>query len=103
MYRVFISYRRCDSHESAGRVSEYLVSHFGKHRVFRDVDTIAPGLDFRQEIRRHISGSDVVLVVIGPNWANLVDDSGAPRLADPDDFVRIEVEQALGCGARVIP
>jgi hypothetical protein len=93
MYRVFISYRRDDSHEAAGRIYDNLVSHFGKHRVFRDVDTIAAGVDFRQEIRRFISGSDVV--VIGPKWTTLVDDAG--------DFVRLEVEQALVCGAKVIP
>jgi hypothetical protein len=103
MYRVFISYRRDDSHEAVGRISDNLVSHLGKHRVFMDVDTIPAGVDFRQEIRRFISGSDVVLVVIGPRWTTLVDDAGTPRIADPDDFVRLEVEQALVCGAKVIP
>jgi hypothetical protein len=103
MYRVFISYRRDDSHEAAGRIYDYFGAHLGKHRVFKDVDSIPAGVDFRQEIRRRISGSDVVVVVVGPRWTSLVDGAGVPRLAEPADFVRLEVEQGLRCGARVIP
>jgi hypothetical protein len=34
-------------------------------------------------------------VVVGPRWATLQAEEGTPRLADPDDFVRLEVETAL--------
>jgi hypothetical protein len=37
----------------------------------------------------------VLLVVIGPAWGTITDDEGQVRIADPQDFVRLEVETAL--------
>ena len=33
--------------------------------------------------------------MVGPSWATVEDEHGNPRLADPEDFVRLEVETAL--------
>jgi hypothetical protein len=45
---------------------------------------------------------DIQLVIIGPNWLNVTDDSGR-RLEDPTDFVRIELEAALSRDIPVVP
>jgi hypothetical protein len=101
---VFISYRRADSAESAGRIYDRLVERFGEARVFKDVDSIQPGVDFADYIVESIGQSAVELVIIDPRWLTV--SSGAfrgRRLDDPGDFVRIEIETALRQGVPVIP
>jgi hypothetical protein len=102
--RIFISYRRADSQTIVGRIYDHLVSAFGWESVFKDVDNIPPGKDFRAVLQEAIVYADVVLVVIGPKWLTLTDDTGQRRLDAPDDFVRIEVASALQRDeCRVIP
>ncbi len=43
---VFISYRREDSSGHAGWLREGLAERLGRDRVFMDIDTIEPGVDF---------------------------------------------------------
>lgn len=95
MTRIFISYRRADSITITGRIYDRLVDAFGVENVFKDVDNLPVGVDFRSVINREIGSSDVLLVVIGPNWVNATDDYGQRRLDSPTDFVRIEIELAL--------
>lgn len=68
-----------------------------------DVDSIDVGLDFVQVLGEKVSACDLMLVVIGPAWSTARDKDGKRRLDDPNDFVRIEVEQALARNVRVIP
>jgi hypothetical protein len=49
---TFISYRRDETAGYAGRIADSLEEHFGEYRVFRDIDSIEPGLDFDQAISR---------------------------------------------------
>lgn len=93
---VFISYRRADSADVAGRLYDRLSGHFGKEKVFKDVDSIPFGVDFREYIENMISACSALLVVIGRQWLG-------SRLADPHDLVRIEIEAALKRQIRVIP
>ena len=92
--KVFISYRREDTAGHAGRLYDTMAARFGQPNVFVDVD-LAPGVDFVQRISEAVGECRVLLVIIGPRWASLTDDEGATRIADPDDFVRLEVETAL--------
>ena len=101
MPKIFISYRRQDSSGETTHIYEYLEKQFGRANVFMDVDTIPPGVDFRQYLQDAVSDCDVVLVVIGLDW--LVDRSGNRRLDHPRDFVRIEIEAALQRDIRVVP
>jgi TIR domain len=100
--RVFISYRRDDAAGYAGRLEEALERRLGHGSVFRDVLDIAPGDDFVQAIRTRLQGAKTVLVLIGPRWAG-ADASGARRIDDANDFVRLEVAVALESGAMVVP
>jgi hypothetical protein len=93
--RLFISYRREEAAGHAGRLYDAIATRFDDGNVFMDVD-LAPGVDFVAHITEAVASCDVLLVVIGPRWTGLSDDVGRPRLADPNDFVRLEVETALG-------
>jgi TIR domain-containing protein/PASTA domain-containing protein len=101
--RIFINYRREEASFPAHRLYEDLSECFGEEQVFIDVDTIEPGLPFDEVIEREVSSCDVLLAMIGPNWLELTDHTGRRRLDKPDDYVRLELEAALGRGTRVIP
>lgn len=49
--KVFISYRRQDTADATGRIYDRLVQKFGRKRVFKDVDNIPLGADFREHIQ----------------------------------------------------
>jgi hypothetical protein len=101
---IFISYRRSDEPAFAGRLYDRLGGVFGADLLFMDVDTIEYGLDFVQELDVALSQCRVLLAVIGRQWAAAVDEDGVARLMDPDDFVRVEIENGLiRPNVRVIP
>lgn len=102
MPRIFISYRRSDSITITGRMYDRLVEAFGEDHVFKDVDDIPVGVDFRAVLNREVSSADVLLVVIGKEWLNARDEQGRRRLDDPNDFVRIEVEHGLSRRAMLV-
>ncbi len=95
MPRIFISYRRSDSAAAAGRIYDRLCMAFGEDNLFKDVDNIPPGANYRRILESEVSNCDVLLAIIGPRWLNTADESGKRRLDEPDDFVRIEIETAL--------
>ena len=100
---LFINYRREDSAPYAGRLYDFLRQAFPDHQVFMDIDAIDPGEDFVEAINKTLSLSRVVIAVIGPRWADAVDEQGKRRLDDPEDFVYRELSAALASSARVIP
>ncbi len=102
MPRIFISYRRDDSGEIAGRIHERLDSHFGQGTAFIDFDTIPPGVDFPQYLRDALSVCEVLLALMGKKWLS-TRRNGKRRLDDPADFVRLEIESALQRNIPVIP
>lgn len=95
MPSIFISYRRSDSIDVAGRIYDRLVAHFGKATIFKDVDDIPPGVDFRDYLNTTLNQCQVLLAVMGPSWLNAVDAQGRRRLDNPADWVRVEIEEAL--------
>lgn len=99
---IFINYRREDSAGHAGRLFDALSDHFAG-RLFMDVDTLEPGVDFVEAIEQAVGSCEVLIVVIGRDWLNIKDKAGCRRLDDPADFVRLEVESALVRRIRVIP
>jgi carboxyl-terminal processing protease len=101
MARITISYRRDDSGVIAGRIFDRLVAHYGRESIFRDIDNIPPGIDFRVHINEVLSQSDVILALVGPRWTGAR--GGHSRLGDEADPVRIEIEAALTKGTPLIP
>ena len=102
--RVFISYRRQETAWPARQLYDVLVAELGADRVFKDVDNIEPGDDFVERIQSAVGSCQVLLALIGPQWLEITDATGARRLDDPADFVRLEVETALSrADVRVIP
>lgn len=99
---IFINYRREDSAGYAGRLFDRLSNRF-PGRVFMDIDTIEPGVDFVEVIDKAVGCCEVLIVVIGREWLNLKDAAGRRRLDDPQDFVRLEIATALERNIRVIP
>ena len=65
MPKIFISYRRDDTGDVAGRIHDHLVNAFGANQVFQDVDDIPAGADFPEYLSEQLAETDVVLVLIG--------------------------------------
>ena len=101
MTAIFISYRRDDTGDMAGRLAAMLRRLPQKPSVFFDVDGIPYGQDFLNRIMDVVPRSDVVLALIGGAWSG-AQAEGARILAD-NDVVRAEVALALRTGRRIIP
>jgi TIR domain/Bacterial SH3 domain len=99
---IFISYRREDSSGHAGRLFDKLVDHFGKNRIFMDIDTIEPGEDFVTVIQNAVGSCQILIAIIGRHWLSSTDGSFR-RLDSQNDFVRLEIVAALNRDIRVIP
>src|SRR3954452_2562555 len=100
--KIILSYRRTDAPGTAGRIFDRLVQHYGPESVFMAVDSIPFGVDFHEHIQNALSGCDALLAIIGPRWLG-EDPSGSLRIADKNDWVRIEVETALNRNIPVVP
>ena len=102
MAKIAISYRRSDSQDITGRIFDRLSQQYGRDTVFRDIDSIKPGIDFRTQIADALTATDVLLVIVGPRW--LGRGKGAESRMDSEaDPVRVEVEMALKRDIPIIP
>jgi len=96
--KVFISYRREDAADAAGRIRDWLVQtrRIAREDIFMDVTAILPGANFMQVIGDTIGQCRAVIVAISPAWLN--------QINSPDtSYVRAEAEIALDRGIPVIP
>jgi len=100
--KIFINYRRDDSRADSGRLYDRLAGRF-PGAVFRDVASLAPGVEWGEAINRVLTQTDVCIVVIGRSWATITDASGRRRLDDPSDTVRQEIATALNRKMRMFP
>jgi uncharacterized protein YecT (DUF1311 family) len=102
MAKIAISYRRSDSQDITGRIFDRLAQQYGRDTVFRDIDSIRPGIDFRTQIADALTATDVLLVIVGPRWLGR-GEGVASRMDNESDPVRVEVEMALKRDIPVIP
>jgi hypothetical protein len=103
MPKIFFCYRRDDSTHQAGRIFDQLAARFGKAELFKDVDSMPLGLDFRRVLSEQVAQCDVLLALIGDGWLTATNAKGQRRIDDPADFVRIEIESALRRNIPVVP
>ncbi len=100
--RIFINYRRDDSRADSGRLYDRLVARF-PGRVFRDVGSLEPGVEWPVAIARVLGQTEACIVVIGKEWLKISDPAGHRRLDDPNDTVRQEIVTALQRQTRIFP
>lgn len=102
MAKIFISYRRIDSQHITDRIYDKLINSFGYANIFKDVDSIAIGKNFMDEIKVSLEKTDIFLLIIGKNWVGQEAD-GSLRINNLDDFVRVELENAIKLELPIIP
>jgi hypothetical protein len=97
--KIFISYRRADTADFTVALYNELCKHFQEDYLFKDINNIAPGLEFAAVLSTALDKAAVVLAVIGPEFIS----GSGQRLFDPSDWVRQELALSLHRGLRVVP
>lgn len=103
MPAIFISYRREDTISATGRLADVLAARYGPTEIFRDIEAIEAGADFRVALAGALAAAQVVLVIIGRSWLGGRPGTGSPDQMDPQDYVRFEIETALASDVPVVP
>jgi TIR domain/PAN domain len=102
--KIFISYRRDDSRYQARMIYEAFLRAMPRENVFMDIDTIPLGVNFVKVLEGWVEQCEVLLVLMGEDWANSADPkTGKRRLDNPKDFVRVEIRGALTRDIPVVP
>jgi hypothetical protein len=99
---IFISYRRADAIHQMDAIAQRLRAHFGAKNVLYDIAERGIEGIFPDWIKRGVATCDYFIAVIGSSWLTATD-AGQRRLDDPRDWVRIEIELALGRRIPLIP
>lgn len=102
MNEVFICYGRSDSQDVTGRIYDHLSRCFGNDHIFKDVESIKAGDDFRSTIARSLSGTRCILVIIGDQWLGK-DANGTLYIANENDYVGTEIRYAIKQEITIIP
>ena len=103
-FKVFISYRRNDSADIAGRIYDHLVWEFGYYSAFLDVESLPAGNAWEPILIEQASCCTMMLAIIGNDWLTSTDKDGNQRLFQDKDFVRLELSIALArANVPVIP
>src|SRR4249920_1648815 len=71
---IFLSYRREDAAPYARLLKSELSERIPDARVFMDLDSIEPGLDFAEAIQEAVDSCTVLVALIGPQWVTLADE-----------------------------
>lgn len=103
MLTIFVSYRQSDTAPTTDHLVDRLGTRFGQRKVFQDVGSIPGGVNWERYIERKIADSNILLLIIGPKWLDVLNPDGIRRLDDPADPVRVEIEVALQHHIPVIP
>ena len=100
---VFINYRVVDAAVGAGLIYYALAGRFGADRIFRDCETMRPGDQYPEVMRRALREADVLVVVMGPEWLTLRDDEDTRLIDRERDWVRWEIAEALRLKKEIVP
>ena len=100
---IFLCYRRQDTQGFARSIYDRLERKYGSQNVFRDVDSVPAGVRFPDWIQQKLSLSKIMIVLIGSEWLEILDEHKRRRLDLTDDWVRQEIHMALLSGIPIIP
>ena len=98
---IFICYRRTDSSDVVGRIYDRLIVTFQKEHVFKNVDSVPLGVDFRNYIDERVRNCDVLIAIIGTKWLLTLSDE--EEYDSTNDFVLLEIEAALKWRIPIVP
>ncbi|MCL4256508.1 MAG: formylglycine-generating enzyme family protein, partial [Anaerolineae bacterium] len=98
---LFISYRRADHPDFVERIRDWFIANgYDDERVFMDLSNMPYFTDFAEFIREKVLESEVVIVIIGPQWLEHLRERAT---RDETDYVRLEIAIALEQGKLVAP
>lgn len=101
---LFISYRNEDTGMVADRLYADLTRELAPGQVFFDHQRIQGGDEWPALIGVHVRRATAMFVLMGPRWLTAQDpQTGDRRLNQAQDWVRREIEMALGQVSRVVP
>jgi hypothetical protein len=100
---IFVSLRREDEPNFAGRLCDCLLAKLGRRNVFIDVELLSSDNDPDAILRKWLSQCETLIVIIGRRWVTVLGEDGRPRIHNPEDYIRREVEMALKRRLRIIP
>jgi hypothetical protein len=98
--KIFVNYRRADEKIFVELLRTHFMWRYGRENVFMDFDSLPPFTNFDDFIRQKVRECDVVVMMIGKRWLELLRQKEAA--GDPD-YVRIELEEALAHGKLIAP
>ncbi|RMG76565.1 MAG: toll/interleukin-1 receptor domain-containing protein [Chloroflexi bacterium] len=98
--KIFINYRRSDNPCFAERIRDWFLLRYARENVFMDFDAIPPFVKFEDFILDYLNQTDVMLVIIGRNWVNLLKEKAANN---EQDFVKLEIMTALRNNILIAP
>jgi hypothetical protein len=90
MAKLFISYVRDDTEADTNALYQTLRGEFGEATIYKDVDNVPIGANWKESVRTAIEDSTAFLWVIGPAWT-------------PSEAVALELQHATRRGIPVIP
>jgi len=104
---IFINYRRHDSRLHSKLIYDSLMSEYRK-QIFFDHESILGGDYWIRNIQQSLKASQIVLVVIGPQWLKIAKQRSEAHKASKDDidkrdWVIHEIEEAIAQRKRIIP
>ncbi|ATL26274.1 toll/interleukin-1 receptor domain-containing protein [Streptomyces formicae] len=105
MHEVFINYRTQGGKEVGYMCDAVLSARFGADSVFLAKKSLDPGRRYAEDIIQAVRRCHVLLALIDEHWLDAPDvrRPGRRALDNPQDWVRREIEAALGSGALIVP
>lgn len=98
---IFISYRRADHPDFVERIRDWFITNgYDDERVFMDLSNMPYFTAFAEFIREKVLESEVVIVIIGPQWLEHLRERA---IRDETDYVRLEIAIALEQDKLVAP
>jgi len=93
MPRIYISYRPEDSSRNEVDLIRQRVAHeFGAENI---LESTGSNVEITTHLQQLVRSCDVMLVVIGRYWADMVDEDGNSLLHDPYDPIHVELDAGL--------